>query len=218
MASMKSPLVLIGSGRLAFQVANLMLESTESEGCEAFSYCRYAPESSPTPFQRISSLPAEFSYVVAVGNPSQRRDEAHAVAKKGLSSTPINIISSTCYVAKNSSIPRNSGIVAMPRAIISAQSKIDAFSLIGSGAIIEHDCNIGEFCTIGPGAVICGSVNVGNLSFIGANATIIQSISIGSSAVIGAGAVVIREVEHGFLGIGNPCKTTKRSEPECNPL
>lgn len=215
---MKSPLVLIGSGRLAFQVASLILESQECEAYEAFSYCRHAPESSPIPFQRISSLPVEFSYVVAVGNPSQRRDEGYAVARTGLSSTPINIIDSSCYVAKNSSIPRNSGIVALPRAIISTRARIGGFALIGSGAIIEHDCNIGEFCTIGPGAVICGAVNVGNISFIGANATVIQSISIGSSAIIGAGAVVVRKVEDGFLGIGNPCKTTKRSESECNPL
>jgi UDP-N-acetylbacillosamine N-acetyltransferase len=215
---MKSPLVLVGSGRLAFQVAELILQSAGCEGYEALSYCRYAPESSPTPFQRIFSLPRKFSYVVAVGNPSQRRDEAKAVARIGLSSTPFNVISSSCYVAGSSIIAKNSGIIALPRATISTGAHIGQFALVGSGAIIEHDCNIGEFCTIGPGAVICGAVKVGNTAFIGANATVIQSISIGSSAVIGAGAVVVREVEHGFLGIGNPCKTTKRPEPDCNPL
>jgi len=215
---MKSNLVLIGSGRLAFQVADLINESKLYKSYETFSYCRHAPTSSATPFQRISSLPRQFSYLVAVGNPSQRRDEANAVAQKGLSARPINVISSSCYIAKNSSIIGESGIIALPRAIINSWARIGSFSIIGSGAIIEHDSNIGEYCTIGPGAAICGKVEIGNLSFIGANATVIQAISIGSCAVIGAGTVVIRKVEDHCIGIGNPCRIIRKSTIDCNPL
>ncbi|MCP9809123.1 acetyltransferase [Cyanobium sp. HWJ4-Hawea] len=155
---------------------------------------------------------------MAIGNPSQREIEANFFAKISACATPLNIISSTCYIAKSSKIKKNSGVIALPRAIIGSHAHIGKFALIGSGAIIEHDCNIEEFCTIGPGAVICGSVNVGNSSFVGANATVIQSLSIGGNSIIGAGAVVIRDVGSKLLAIGNPSKTKKREKSDCNPL
>jgi len=215
---MKSSLIIVGSGRLAFQVADLILESELCKGYEAFSYCRHAPPSSPTPFQRLDSLPRHFDYLIAVGNPSQRRDEAHRIIGAGISATAINIISSNCYIAENTIIAKNSGVVILPRAIISTKVSIGQFALIGSGAIIEHDSSIGEYCTIGPGAVICGEVEVGNLSFVGANSTIVQKLSIGCSCIIGAGAVVTKKVEDGHLGIGNPCRVKRKEAEDCNPL
>ena len=114
---MNHPLVLVGSGRLAFQIADIIRQIKLYDDYDFYSYCRHAALSVNTPFQRILDLPNSFSYVVAVGNPSQRMEEVMMINNLNSNSTPLNIIASS-YVSSNASIPNNSGIIALPSSII----------------------------------------------------------------------------------------------------
>ena len=216
---MSETLLLIGSGRLAFQVAEMMLDNDSFNYCEISSYCRYATESASTPFKRIFQLPSQFSYIAAIGNPHYRKKEIIYLSEmRGESCCARNVLSTSALTEGSVKIKHNTGVIVMSGAILGSSSTIGAFSLIGSGSIIEHDCSIGNFCTIGPGSVICGSTKIGEMAFIGANSTILQNILIGTETVIGAGSVVLKNQGDKVLSVGNPCRAIKRLETGHNYL
>jgi serine acetyltransferase len=87
---------------------------------------------------------------------------------------------------------------------ICARVTVGRFSIINTGASIDHECVLGKGVHVAPNAVLCGCVEVGDYSFIGANATILPRIKIGANVVIGAGAVVIKDVKNNIVIAGNP--------------
>lgn len=114
--------------------------------------------------------------------------------------------------------------------VIHPSSKIAAFVEIGNGVVIGRDCKIEAFTFIPPGVLIEDNVFIGpHVVFtndkhpkandpdfkplptvvregasIGANATILPGIVIGKNAVVGAGSVVTRDVPDGWTVVGNP--------------
>ena len=85
------------------------------------------------------------------------------------------------------------GVQVCPGSVVN-QCTVGQFTIINSGAIVEHDVYIGENSHIAPGAVICGDVALGNQVHVGAGATIIQGVEVGNGAVIGAGSIVTKNV------------------------
>ena len=216
---MSEKLLLVGSGRLAFQLAEIIRDIDCFGYYEIISFCRYAPDSASMPFKRIFELPSNFSYVAAIGNPHYRKKEMVYLSKhRGKHCCARNVLSNSALIDRSVKIQPNSGVIVLSGAILGSSSVIGAFSLIGSGTIIEHDCSIGDFCTMGPGVVICGSTKISELAFIGANATILQNIMIGTETVIGAGSVVLKSQGDKILCVGNPCREIKRLESGHNYL
>ncbi len=84
------------------------------------------------------------------------------------------------------------GVQIMAGAIIQADARIGANSIINTGAIVDHDCQLGGDNHVAPGAVLSGGVVTGERVHIGTGATVIQGISIGTYAVVGAGATLTR--------------------------
>lgn len=99
--------------------------------------------------------------------------------------SPTAHVAGDCYLAE--------GVQIMPGAILNS-CRVSRFTLINSGAIVEHDVAIGEHCHIAPGAVICGDVTLGEQVHVGAGATVIQGITIGANTVIGAGATITQDI------------------------
>ncbi|HAD48655.1 MAG TPA: acetyltransferase, partial [Idiomarina sp.] len=100
-------------------------------------------------------------------------------------------------IAKNAVVSRYSqlgeGVQVFPGSVVN-QCSVGQFTIINSGAVIEHDVQIGKNCHIAPGAVLCGEVELGEQVHVGAGATIIQGVEVGNGVVIGAGAIVTKNV------------------------
>ena len=86
------------------------------------------------------------------------------------------------------------------------KANIGKFSVINTGAIIEHDVRIGTNTFVGPGAIICGGVTIGDDCYIGAGAKIRNNSSITSGTTIGMGAVVTKDISHEGTYTGCPAK------------
>ena len=90
--------------------------------------------------------------------------------------------------------------------IIQNNVVINNYSIINTGAIIEHDNVIGKAVHIAPSACTAGRVTIHDLSFIGIGALVIPEITIGYGAFINAGVVVKKNVEDGLTMVGYTAK------------
>ena len=140
---------------------------------------------------------------ITIGDNKIRRNIYEDLIKKDFISF-LNIIDPTSSVSKFAFIKPDSSISIGVNSVINSLAKIEAGSIINSGAIVEHEVKIGKFSHVGPNATICGGVNVGENVFVGANAVVKQGLRIGNNSIIGAGAVVLRNIPANSTYVGNP--------------
>lgn len=100
----------------------------------------------------------------------------------------ISVVSDKAIVSKFSDVGEACQI--FPGAVIQAGVSIGAYSIINTGALVEHDCQLGSFNHIAPNAVLCGGVITATDVFVGANATVLPNLHLDKGVIVGAGAVV----------------------------
>lgn len=98
------------------------------------------------------------------------------------------------------------GLVLLPYAIISCDSRIGNLVFINNGSQIGHDVVIGDFTSIMANVDIGGGAQIGKNVFIGSNAVILPGVKIPDDTRIGAGAVVLKSIKHKGTYFGNPAK------------
>jgi sugar O-acyltransferase (sialic acid O-acetyltransferase NeuD family) len=86
------------------------------------------------------------------------------------------------------------GVQVFANATVQTGAKVNDFSVVNTGAVVEHDCQLGMHNHIAPNATLCGQVFTDNYVYIGANATVFQCLSIGESTIVGAGAIVTKSL------------------------
>jgi sugar O-acyltransferase (sialic acid O-acetyltransferase NeuD family) len=123
--------------------------------------------------------------MVAVGDPSSRRDIVARLTKAGHSFpalvSPHAIISHSVKLAE--------GVIVFPGAIVSVNVALGAHVHINVNCSLSHDVEIGPFSSLSPGATVCGHVRIGRNVFVGAKACIVNGAE-GRRLVVGDGAVV----------------------------
>jgi len=140
---------------------------------------------------------------ISIGNNKIRRNIYEDLIKKDFI-TFLNIIDPTSSVSKFAFIKQDSSISLGVNSVINSLAKIEAGSIINTGAIIEHEVKIGKFSHVGPNAIICGDANIGENVFVGANAIVKQGVIIGDNSIIGAGSVVLNNIPANSTYVGNP--------------
>ena len=140
---------------------------------------------------------------ITIGNNKIRRNIYDDLIKKDFI-TFLNIIDPTSSVSKFAFIKPDSSISIGVNSVINSLAKIEAGSIINTGAIIEHEVKIGKFSHVGPNAIICGDANIGENVFVGANAIVKQGVIIGDNSIIGAGSVVLNNIPANSTYVGNP--------------
>ncbi|WP_284242023.1 acetyltransferase [Paenibacillus glycanilyticus] len=137
---------------------------------------------------------------VAIGNNARR----HALCKQAeaLGFELINAVSPRAYLATGVTLCQ--GVAVMPGSIIQPDTRIGSYSIINTGATVDHDGNIGTACHIAPGCHLSGNVTVGDESFLGTGVSVIDGMHIGEGCMIGAGAAVIRPIPSYSLAVGVP--------------
>lgn len=115
-----------------------------------------------------------------------------------------NYIHESCYIGERTTFGK--GLVLLPYAIVSCDSKIGDLVFINNGSQIGHDVIIGDFTSIMANVDIGGGAIIGNNVFIGSNAVILPGVKIPDNTRIGAGAVVLRSIKQSGTYFGNPAK------------
>lgn len=120
----------------------------------------------------------------------------------------VNAISPNAIISPTAKL--GSGIAVMAGVVINAESIVDDFSIINTGATIDHDCRICKAVHIAPQCALAGNVHVGELAFLGIGTKVIPAQSIGQGAIVGAGSVILRGVASESTVVGIPARVIKQ--------
>jgi sugar O-acyltransferase (sialic acid O-acetyltransferase NeuD family) len=145
------------------------------------------------------------NFILGIGDNNLRYNTGQLILSK--SQIIQNVIDPHAIISKTAKI--GIGVFASKGVLVNAFSKVNDFTILNTGCIIEHECEIGTAAHIAPGAVLAGNVKIGKRTFIGANAVIKQGVEIGDDVIIGAGSVIIKNVSNNSKIVGNPGRIIK---------
>jgi sugar O-acyltransferase (sialic acid O-acetyltransferase NeuD family) len=152
--------------------------------------------------------PEELLFAVAVGG-SKGRDRLSLVELlEGRGLSPLTIVHRTAFVAADATIGASCQVLAM--AAVCSCARIEAATIVNTGASVDHDCRIGRGSHIGPGAHLAGEVLVGERVFVGTGAVVLPRITIGNDSIVGGGAVVVDDIPPNTTVVGNPARPIRR--------
>ena len=144
-------------------------------------------------------------FVVALGEPEEKRRYVDQVAEKG--GKFCTIIHPCAYVGMNVEI--GEGTIIAPNASLTNDVKIGRHVLVGLNAVVSHDSHVGDFVSISPGCRITGGCKIGAGSFLGVQSAVIPHCELGlaSPVYVAAGAIVTKSFPFGrLMGVPAICK------------
>lgn len=149
--------------------------------------------------------PPNAQYVVALGNPDQRRRSVAICESMGL--LPATLIHPRVEMSRYVRV--GAGSVLCAGTLVTTNICIGEHVHINLGCSVSHDTYIDDFATLSPGVHVSGNVHIGKDVFIGTGASIIngsphEPLAIGDGAVIAAGACVTCNVGAGTMVAGVP--------------
>jgi sugar O-acyltransferase (sialic acid O-acetyltransferase NeuD family) len=150
---------------------------------------------------KISELnPLEHSVIVAIGDPSKRKDIINKLPNK---------IEFWNHISKHAIIlePLKSfgkGSIICAGCILTTNIHIGDHVHINLNSTIGHDCVISDYVTISPGVNISGNVNIKDNVYIGTNVGIREKIQIHSNVTIGMNSAVIKDIDSSGVYVGIP--------------
>lgn len=146
--------------------------------------------------------------IAAIGGANGEAREAMTNLMESHGFKPRSLIHKSAIISPLAAIGRNVQILA--GSIVGAFVSIGDYTIINSGASIDHDCKIGKNCHLAPQAALAGEITIEDNVFVGTNATILPRLHICAGATIGAGAVVTRNVTGEAVVAGNPARPLVR--------
>ena len=147
----------------------------------------------------LNSLRKKFSYAfITLGQIKDYKKKLNLYKKiKKLKFKIPKILSPNSIVSKYSII--GEGTIIMQKCIIGQDVQIGENCIINNNALIEHDSIIKNNCHISTGAIINGNVIIGKNSFIGSGVVIKNNITIGENVIIGASTYVNKDIKDNSL-------------------
>lgn len=152
--------------------------------------------------------PSDIDCIAAIGGAHGEARETMTQFMKSHGFKPRSLIHRSAMISPFANIGKNVQLLAA--STIGAFASIGDYSIINTGANVDHDCMIGRNCHIGPRAALAGEITVEDNVFVGTNATILPRLRICSGSTVGAGAVVTKDVAHGAVVAGNPARSIVR--------
>lgn len=194
---MKNKWIIIGCGGHAKSIADVLLYNDENVDI-IFLDKNAKKNEKVLGFNVVSDYEiTDEKIIVGLGDNKKRKDLSLKYYKN-LS----NVVSKKSYVAK--SVNLGKGIFVAHNAHVGVLSKIDDFTVVNTGANIDHECILEKTSFVAPNATLCGKVHLKENVFLGACATVLPNIQICSNSIIGAGSVVINDIDKSGTYVGNP--------------
>ncbi len=142
---------------------------------------------------------------VSIGNNEVRCEIYQRIIEKSDRSCIGNLISLEATVVSEK-YDNNGGVFIGARTYIGPDAVISDFTIVNTGAIVEHDCEIGKGSFLGPACTLAGGVIIGEHVFLGVGSTVTNHLTIESDITIGAGATVTKDLVEKGVYIGTPAE------------
>lgn len=206
------PLLILGTGLFALEVADLV---SEIPGFRVASFvenmelgrCQEKLEGLPIHWvDDVAQLADSHWAVCSLGTTHRSRFIEQVAAHKMPFAT---LIHPTARVSSKSTI--GAGTIVSVNVIIASYTRLGNHVRVNRGALIGHHTEIGDYVTIQPGANIAGACYIGEATYIGIGAIVLDRITIGSHSVVGAGAVVTKDVPDNVQVVGVPARIVKEN-------
>jgi len=152
--------------------------------------------------------PSDIDCIAAIGGANGEARETMTLFMESHGFKPRSLIHKSAIISPFANIGKSVQVLA--GSIIGAFTSIGDYSIINTGANVDHDCKIGRNCHLAPRAALAGEIKVEDNVFIGTNATILPRLRICAGSTVGAGAVVTKDVASGAVVAGNPARPLVR--------
>jgi sugar O-acyltransferase (sialic acid O-acetyltransferase NeuD family) len=207
----KPPLLILGAGLFAEDVADIVLASNDWELAgfvEGIDRSRCTRERRGPPvfwIDDIHKLASSHSAICAVGSTKRERliEQARSA---GIRFT--KLLHPSAQVSASATL--DEGVIIGAGSVVGAQTHLGAHVLVGRGALIGHHVVVGSYSTVSPGCNIAAQCAIGVGTYLGIGATLIDRLRIGSGCVVGAGALVTRDLPDRVQAVGAPARAVKR--------
>jgi sugar O-acyltransferase (sialic acid O-acetyltransferase NeuD family) len=207
----KSPLLILGAGLFAEDVADIVMASDDWELAgfvEGLDRSRCARERRGRPvywIDDVHKLARSHAAICAVGSTKRERLIEQA---RGAGMRFAKLLHPSAQVSGSAIL--DEGVIAGAGCVVGAETHLGAHILIGRGALIGHHVVIGSYSTVGPGCNIAAQCAIGAATYLGIGATLIERLRIGRGCLVGAGSLVTRDLPDRVQAVGAPARVVKR--------
>lgn len=115
------------------------------------------------------------------------------------------IVHPAASVASSAHLGR--GVVILAQAVVNPDATLGDFSLVNTGAIVEHDCRLGRSASLAPAAAMGGGSTLGDGAALMMGALLRHRTMVGKHTIVGMGSVVVSDLPPLVVAWGNPART-----------
>lgn len=207
MSSDTTQLLILGAGRLAADVADMVSERPGFalvgfiEGIDK-QRCRSDLRGLPVHWvDDVARLAETNKVITAIGDP-RRQATIRQLIEFGFEFAAL--VHRTSHIAPSATLGTDA--VVAPGVTVAAETRIGSHVYVNRGALIGHHCEVGEYCTVGPGVNIASGCTIGRSAYLGIGATIVDGTTLGEGTFVTAGSVVTKSFPDGGRIAGAPAR------------